>query len=271
MQTVHISYLGNDGKQRSTYIMGHHAEQLSKSPKLISWLANMDPEFTFNLVEELKSIVLPNNRGILFSLLQCDVIHKGSGRKIPGVVFLQGESIGVLVILKEIETGHLWTLLVNQTRFPIGKEKFLEIPAGRVENSTKSIEKLAISELLEETTLDATHAKKVEMLGGFYPSPGGSSEFILLVVMEFEMSLDEIFSLSGIIAGNESEGEQILLKVIPLWQMMEKAGNDGKSIVAYHKYLQNCLKSGELTSDEVVAYMSNLDPNIPSMTVMNLR
>ena len=73
-------------------------------------------------------------------------------------------------------------ILVRQFRHAVGKE-LLEIPAGGIEPGEEALHS-ALRELAEETGYTAG---KMERLGGFYGSPGYSTEFLhLFLATELE-------------------------------------------------------------------------------------
>lgn len=70
--------------------------------------------------------------------------------EVPGIVFLRGGAVGVLVIL-DCE-GEEYTILTKQARVPIGDSQLPEIPAGMLDGSG-NFKGVAASELEEEVGL----------------------------------------------------------------------------------------------------------------------
>ena len=56
-----------------------------------------------------------------------------NGKWCPGIVFMRGASVAILVILRC--GGEEWVVLTKQPRMPIGMSSFPEIPAGMIDNS----------------------------------------------------------------------------------------------------------------------------------------
>ena len=81
------------------------------------------------------------------------------------------------VILAEHEEK---VVLVEQVRVPLGRRKWIELPAGLVgdEDPGAGIEDTAVRELEEETGFTA---ERIEVLGEFFSSPGMVAEGFTLV------------------------------------------------------------------------------------------
>lgn len=126
-------------------------------------------------------------------------IKNSSDRSLPGVCFLRGGSVAMLMILRPKDSrDERWVVLTEQPRVPAGSMKFLEIPAGMIDDSktfggaaAKEIEeetgfRIPASELLDLTELALQRSKMSEpsMQNAMYPSPGGSDEFIPIFLWE---------------------------------------------------------------------------------------
>lgn len=118
-------------------------------------------------------------------------LTNSAGESLPGMAFLRGGSVAVLVILQEEEggEGEEWALLTVQPRVPAGALEFVELPAGMVDGDTftgaaaKEIEEecgiVIKAEGLVDLTKLALGALVREMEGerleaAVYPSPGGA-------------------------------------------------------------------------------------------------
>jgi ADP-ribose pyrophosphatase len=102
--------------------------------------------------------------------LRVDTVQMPSGRQTSREIIEHGDCVAIVAVDAE---GNL--LLVNQFRQAVGKE-LLEIPAGGIEpgeDATAAVRR----ELSEET---GYLPEKVERLGGFYSSPGYSTEYLHL-------------------------------------------------------------------------------------------
>ncbi len=84
--------------------------------------------------------------------------------------------VSAVVILAEHEGK---TILIEQSRVPLGGRISLELPAGLVgDEDDKSVEETAVKELEEETGFTAT---RIERIGEFFSSPGMVAEGFHLV------------------------------------------------------------------------------------------
>ena len=127
---------------------------------------------------------------------------------------------GAAVVLPRMDADRV--LLVRQYRHAAGA--FLwEAPAGRLEPG-ESPEETARRELLEETGLQAARWRR---LGGFFPAPGITSEFMHVFVAE---------GLAPGAGAEPDEDEEIETGVFPLAEVRRRVRDgeirDGKTIVA---------------------------------------
>jgi ADP-sugar diphosphatase len=183
-----------------------------------------------------------------FIKFKASVTRRDNGVSLPGVVFLRGGSVGIIVVLECEETGQKYTLLTKQGRVPIGQE-LLEIPAGMLDGSG-NFGGTAAKELKEETGISISTGDLVNLSdkicsgdpatpGGIYLSPGGCDEFMVLYAYTKKMPLSEIDKLHGKLTGELNEGESIRL-VIKRLEELPRIVPDAKSLVAYMLYMQQC-------------------------------
>ena len=176
------------------------------------------------------------------------VEQKGSKLSLPGIVFMRGGSVGIIVVIECKETGQKYTLLTKQARVPIGQE-LLEIPAGMLDGSG-DFGGVAVKELREETGISISTKHLVNLSDGvcsvdpgkpkgIYLSPGGCDEFMTLYSYTTKMSLKEINGLKGKLTGEIHEGESIKL-VVKRLDELPKIVPDAKSLAAYMLYMQKC-------------------------------
>jgi ADP-sugar diphosphatase len=179
--------------------------------------------------------------------------------KLPGAVFMRGGSVAMLIILKptnaegeEEEREEEYVLLTKQPRIAAGSLSFLELPAGMVDDSgsfagaaAKEIEeetglKIEGGELVDMTALSIECLSKDEQENGIeqhlekavYPSPGGSDEFVPILMVKKTMKRGEIERLKGKLTGLRAEGEKITLRVVRLRDVWKVGGRDGKTLAA---------------------------------------
>ncbi len=153
--------------------------------------------------------------------LHIDSIELPSGRQTTREIIHHRNSVAIVAVDAENKV-----FLVRQYRSPL-QQMLIEIPAGKTEQGESAVE-AARRELIEETGYSAA---KMEDLGGFYASPGYSTEYLHLFhatdlqPVEGDLDEDEIAEVShvpiseipGMIANGEiCDGKSVagLLRVI---------------------------------------------------------
>lgn len=117
--------------------------------------------------------------------------HKGTNPKTggpnipPGIAFIRGNAVCVLVILKDKATGKEYVATVIQPRIPGGSKAYEEIPAGMMD-AANDVAGVAAKELEEELGLKIK-GKDLVKLSEMYPSIGGSDEKITVYAYRVEM------------------------------------------------------------------------------------
>eukprot|EP00729_Bicosta_minor_P001380 gene1380-19822_t len=144
---------------------------------------------------------------------------------VPGIVFMRGGAVGVLVILEWKE----YTILTHQARVPIGVNSLPEIPAGMLDGSG-NFKGVAAEEIAEECNIVISENELIDLTGmaygeqwqGIIPSAGGCDEFIRLYMFRRVVDSDVLKELEGRLTGLRQEGERIKLHIVPLedcWKM----------------------------------------------------
>jgi ADP-sugar diphosphatase len=126
-------------------------------------------------------------------------IRNENDKKLPGIAFLRGGSVAMLMVLRPVDSrDERWVVMTEQPRVPAGSLKFVEIPAGMLDDAgdfsgqaAKEIEeetgfKLPKSELIDLTklALSQSTSEGEDLQDAMYPSPGGSDEFIPIFLWE---------------------------------------------------------------------------------------
>eukprot|EP01113_Clastostelium_recurvatum_P025562 TRINITY_DN3075_c0_g1_i2.p1 TRINITY_DN3075_c0_g1~~TRINITY_DN3075_c0_g1_i2.p1 ORF type:complete len:298 (-),score=89.60 TRINITY_DN3075_c0_g1_i2:34-852(-) len=209
------------------------------------WAKNISNEETEKVIKvqkvHLQSIDMFGPR-IGFLKFKADVVNKDN-QMVPGITFMRGGAVAVLVILKEEGSGAEHALLTVQPRVPIGTHAFPEIPAGMLDGSGKFVG-VAAKELKEETGIeikedelvDLTHLAYGDKWPGMFPSPGGCDEYIKLFLYRQTVSPKYLHEIEGKLTGLIEEGETITLKVVPLDQLITQAP-DAKTLASMALYL----------------------------------
>jgi len=221
-----------------------HITFLLHEPKVEEYFTTIHPDILVKKVTILSEFMFGKRLGFLFMDLDC--YDRASGKKLAGVVFLRGDSVACLILIKNKETGKLYFAKVIQPRVPCGKS-IAEICAGMVDEKTGKIQIIGVmaTEIEEELGIkvQTTGVKRfvpeiqfnyLEKLGVFIPSGGGTRENITTYWYQVEMTTSEIQLLHGKIIANEASNSTELIKVEVDEFTLENiaATNDAKAMCA---------------------------------------
>jgi ADP-sugar diphosphatase len=82
------------------------------------------------------------------------VVRNGKNDTLPGIVFLRGGSVAILMILRPSDSKtERWVIMAEQPRIPVGSLTFMEIPAGMLDNEGTFVG-AAAKQIAEETGLE---------------------------------------------------------------------------------------------------------------------
>ncbi|RYP65745.1 hypothetical protein DL770_008940 [Monosporascus sp. CRB-9-2] len=172
-------------------------------------------------------------------------------KKLPGVVFLRGGSVAVLMVLTpKDDPEERWVIMTTQPRIPAGTLAFWEIPAGMLDDEAKQVTLKAQKEIHEETGLTVPYHELKDMTKmalesatvnqnlqpAMYPSPGGADEYIHLLVWEKQMSRMNVMDLREKLTGLRAQGEMITLKLVPYQDLWKEGARDSKTLAAWALY-----------------------------------
>jgi ADP-sugar diphosphatase len=170
------------------------------------------------------------------TLVDGDTHHE---HNLPGICFLRGNAVSIFVALHCIETGSVYSLLVDQPRIPIGQVSCLEVPAGMMDDEKETVAGIAVKEMEEECGIvvrpsdltDLTELACQEALqsgnipmAAIPPSPGGCDEFVRCMYLEKKVTVAELEEMRGRLQGLREHGEYITLKVVPMEDVLEDLG-----------------------------------------------
>ena len=169
-----------------------------------------------------------------FIKFKADCVHRASNdTNIPGIVFMRGHSVGILMELTAEESKRRYIVLTKQPRFAVPHRAFLEIPAGMVDGDGGFVGQAA-TKVKEKTGIEIKGGGLVELTGHDAPigmSCGISDEAIKLFLYRKVMPDAAIQELQGVLSGCEQEGERIVVQVIPIEDLKHQLC-DGKSLAA---------------------------------------
>jgi ADP-sugar diphosphatase len=215
-------------------------EKAITSPNFENWCKRIAADGKFKVKEILLQSLDMFGPKVGFLKFKADVTV--DSKPVPGIVFMRGGAVAILVVLKCKEKRY--TVVVRQPRIPVGKDNLPEIPAGMLDGEG-NFAGVAATELKEETGI---HIKEKDLINmsklawrdqypGMFPSCGGSDEFNPLFLYRQEMSEEEIQFLQGKFTGVAEEGEMIKLEIIEfddLW----KVSPDSKALCAIYLHDQ---------------------------------
>ena len=220
-----------------------------KATPFVKWVADLDRGLK---VSEIK-IHGADYFGPRIGFLKLEAVTKCNGDPVPGIIFMRGGAVSILLILYCGDEG--WVVCTRQARVPVGKENLLELPAGMLDDSG-NFAGIAAKELAEETGIRLNATDLIDMtaltyeargrphpeevvakvirdkstpLKGMYPSPGGCDEFIRLMLHEKEVTKDELETLQGKLTGCAEEGEKIVLELVK-FEMLWRVTSDAKAL-----------------------------------------
>ncbi|XP_021286895.1 nudix hydrolase 14, chloroplastic isoform X1 [Herrania umbratica] len=199
-------------------------------------LANGDMTLTQVLIQGVDMF----GKRIGFLKFKADIIDKGTGKKVPGIVFARGPAVAVLILLES--DGETYAVLTEQARVPTGR-LVLELPAGMLDDDKGDFVGTAVREVEEEIGIQLNLEDMVDLTAflepstGFkvFPSPGGCDEEIGLFLYRGCVDKNIITQLQGKETGLLEHGELIKVCVVPyekLWRMTP----DAKTLMAIAIY-----------------------------------
>ncbi|KAI8646000.1 hypothetical protein BD408DRAFT_429156 [Parasitella parasitica] len=176
-------------------------------------------EFVINSID-IQNIDYFKSKQIGFLKFKADVSFQKTGKTAPGIVFMRGGAVSMLIVLKSPgEKDRI--LLTLQPRIPIPHLSFPELPAGMLDGSgnfagtaAKEIEEETGLKIKEDELVDMTDLAYGDKWRGVYPSAGGSDEFLRLFVCIKQMEKSQISELEGKLTGLRDQGESITLKLV---------------------------------------------------------
>ncbi|CAO3639833.1 unnamed protein product [Mucor fragilis] len=112
-------------------------------------------------IDQVMNIDYFGYKKVSFVKFKADVSFKDTGKKAPGIVFMRGGAVSMLIILKaQDQNGKI--LLTLQPRIPIPHLSFPELPAGMLDGSG-NFAGTAAKEIKEETGLEIKEDELVDM------------------------------------------------------------------------------------------------------------
>ncbi|KAL2274985.1 hypothetical protein FJTKL_02591 [Diaporthe vaccinii] len=267
---------------------GLYRDQLTQWPPFKDWISRLShsislqsqPSHPFhNNPYQLKDITIESYtlfraNKIGFLKLSANVSTADGKSRLPGVIFLRGPAVAMLVVLIPDDVqptdadalDEAYVLLTVQPRIPTGSLGFVELPAGMLDGDSnfagvaaKEIEE-ELGMVIKQTELtcltdkvgEIRRARKAtkgpgsdsttESAGAenipfaMYPSAGGCDEYIKIFSHERRVPRSTLHEWEGKYGGLRDEGEMITLKVVPLADLWLEGAMDSKALAAAALY-----------------------------------
>jgi ADP-sugar diphosphatase len=225
-------------------------DTLTVAPKFVKWLQTiletgelLVPTVTVTDVNWFSAKPDPVKLGFVKCILT-DAVDAKTGKKVmSNIVFIRGNSVAVLIIVKVLGKSVLqdkkYVLLCEQMRASMGK-KVKEICAGMTD-AEGNIMSVALKEVQEETGIQIKHIEELWPLGTIMPSPGACDELIYLYAYQTVMSSKEFEEKQQKLYGNAEEHEEIQLQFVEINEyenmVLEETG-DAKGECAFRRWKQ---------------------------------
>jgi 8-oxo-dGTP pyrophosphatase MutT (NUDIX family) len=193
----------NIGAATATAFLGRHAPFRAWYTKMISEFGS---RFKSVKILEIRPFVL--SRGLGFVLVDAEVYNEG-GLRLPGVAFLRGGSVAILLELICAHRHYIVTTV--QARIPGSSAAYEEIPAGMMDGDM-NFRGVAANEIAEEVGITIEPYELIT-LGTMEPSIGGCDEEIRLFQVKQEITPEHLDRLRGSLTGCLAEGEAITLRI----------------------------------------------------------
>lgn len=210
------------------------------------------------------------------TLIDGDTHHKE--HPLPGICFLRGNAVSILVVLCCEDSDETYALLVEQPRIPIGQVSVLELPAGMIDLASDGVAGVAAKEMEEECGIVVKASELVNLtelasvrvgqlpFAGVCSSPGGSDECLGLMYLEKKVTKQQLDEMQGRLSGLREEGELITLRVVPL-ESIWKVSGDAKAMCSLF-LLEQLRKDGKLPKQGDLATPLSVTL-IPSLRMTN--
>lgn len=164
--------------------------------------------------------------------------------------FYEGGSVTVLMILRPFDApDERYVVMTEQPRPAAGSLRFLEIPAGMLDDhndvvgeAAREIKeevgiKLNRNDLIDMTALALKdHSTQGYVKDAMYPSPGACDEFIKIFLWEQEKERTEIDDLRDRLAGERAHQEKITVRLMSYDRLLQIGARDGKTLAAWSLY-----------------------------------
>jgi len=201
-------------------------------------------------IQAFDEFEIKGTKRVLFIKLFAQVTTESGNEFLPGVVFLRGGSVAILMIVRPTDAPlERYVIMTEQARIAAGSLSFMEIPAGMLDDE-RNIKSAALREIQEEVgilpkadeLIDMTklavqgHRVSEDIQSAMYPSPGGCDEFISIFLWEKELDRLDIENLKDRLMGDRAAMERITVRLLEYEKLVAVGARDGKTLAAWSLY-----------------------------------
>lgn len=209
---------------------GAPKEAIAKSPLIKRWYNSINSDIKVSKVD----VITADMFGRRLGMVELDVTYVSNEISHTERVILTGRSSMMVILLKDIATSELYTVLVHQPRIGTGTISY-EFPAGMADDS-QDFKAVAVREIKEEVGLTVTIDDLIPVSELYRPNDPYT--FIndehydmgcYVFMVKKEMSLDEIMAFNGRNGGIDVD-EQIELEVVKfadVWKYVKEPASLG--------------------------------------------
>lgn len=213
-----------------------HFEHLTDAPKYRQYRQRLlENGLTVHQIRPLE-VLRKRNGEVLFAFLDLDV-ETPDGTFLPPTVFIRGDYVAVLTVLRAAETGTPYLVAVRQRRVATGGY-FYEHPAGMMDLDADP-RAVAVRELEEETGLRVSNTELKALTDApLYSSPGLLDERGYAFYVELTKPQAEIDALRGDRRRADGGTEDIFVEVLTFAEAFELFVHVN-GLLMLHLYLQH--------------------------------
>jgi len=225
------------------------------------WLEKIELEERFNVSSVQVYSVDKMGPSIGFIKFNAN-IQTSEGQRLPGICFMRGASVGVLVLLIDANARETYVAVLRLPRVPIATFESFELPAGIVKDEGPlaaatgvMMEKLGFEFLLENPLINLNAAfYGKDSLKPIYLSTGGSDEGMVFFACETLLSSEQIASIKKDL--NQHKDIKAI-HLIPFDQVLTQS-QDSKLWIAMNMYSNLMRRNGLEPGKDIAQSLTSL-------------
>lgn len=192
------------------------------SPKFIKWEQKIKQSGTVIEDIDILGVISRDQKNLFGVFLDC-IFVTPEAQRFKRCIFIRGESVVVVPVLKCIDDGETYTLLVEQWR-PVDGLLISEFPGGMLDDMIDEPCSVAVREIQEELSLDVTSDDLVLLSEEpIRLCTSTMDEVTYYYSFTKEVSKEYINDLNNKRTGLHDEDEYIIVKAVKMDMVMEFA------------------------------------------------